>query len=234
MPVIVLSMSCADKKTETAAQTAATESQWITLFDGQTLNGWKRYNADSVGTMWKVEEGVILCQSQGGGEASGDGGSLITTRQFGNFELEVDFRLSTNGNSGILYHVVEVDSFPHDYNTGPEYQLLDDATSEYGDLKEEQKIAANYDMYAAASTKKVNPVGEWNTAKIIYNNGHVEHWLNGEKVLEFEEGSEEWLARYNASKWVDYAGWCKFKTGSIALQDHGNATWFRNIRIREL
>ncbi len=236
--VALLAISCAGNKSEnqeSSSETAVEEaSQWITLFDGETLNGWKRYNADSIGPLWKVEDGVIVCSSSGGGEAEGMGGSLVTLQKFGNFELTLDYKLSPGGNSGIMYHVVEADSFPHAYNTGPEFQLLDDGTDAYGELKAEQMTAANYDMYAPGDNKKVNPAGEWNSAKIIYNNGHVEHWLNGEKVLEFEESSEEWQQRYQKSKWVEYPGWCKFKTGAIALQDHGNLTWFRNVKVREL
>jgi len=95
---------------------------------------------------------------------------------------------------------------------------------------------SNYDMYAAPSTKKLNPVGEWNTAKIVYNDGKVEHWLNGEKVVEFDEGSEDFRERFNNSKWAsgDYPYWNTYKEGSIALQDHGAQVWYRNIRIRKL
>lgn len=236
--VALLAVSCDGNKKESGESsneaTADKAAEWITLFDGETLEGWKRYNADSIGPLWKVEDGVIVCASTGGGEAEGTGGSLVSLRKFGNFELTLDYKLSPDGNSGIMYHVVEADSFPHAYNTGPEFQLLDDGTDAYGQLKDEQMTAANYDMYAPSENKKVNPAGEWNSVKIIYNNGHVEHWLNGEKVLEFEEGSAEWQRRYQNSKWIEYPGWCKFKTGAIALQDHGNLTWFRNIKVREL
>lgn len=235
---LALTVACTGKKASTEGSSESTpasaEAEWTNLFDGQTLNGWKRYNAASIGPLWSVEDGVIVCKSTGGGEASGDGGSLITTTQYGNFELELEFKLSENGNSGILYHVVEADSLPHAYDSGPEYQLLDDATAAYGDLKEEQKAASLYDMYAAPATKKLNPVGEWNTARIVYNDGRVELYLNGEMTVSFDEGSEDWNERYNNSKWPEYPGWNKFKKGAIGLQDHGNATWFRNIRIREL
>ena len=89
-------------------------------------------------------------------------------------------------------------------------------------------------MYAASATKKVNPVGEWNTARLIYKNGHVEHWLNGEKVVEFDESSADFTERYKKSKWVDYPDWNKFKSGAIALQDHGAPVYYRNIKIRAL
>lgn len=208
---------------------------WVLLFDGKTLDGWKRYNADSIGPLWSVVDGAILCDGSGLGEGSGEmGGSLITTRQFGNFELILDFKLSEGGNSGILYHVVEDPKYKHDYETGPEFQLLDDKGWKGGDLTDAQKAGSNYDMHPASSSKKLNPAGEWNTARIVYNNGHVEHWLNGEKVVEFDENSDDFKQRYEKSKWTDYPDWNKAKRGAISLQDHGAPVYFRNIRIREL
>jgi hypothetical protein len=160
------------------------------------------------------------------------GGSLITTEKFDNFELQLEWKISPGGNSGILYHVVEKDEYGRAYETGPEYQLLDEPA--YGNISALNGTASNYDLYAPAENKIQNPPGEWNTSKIIYNNGHVEHWLNDMKVVEFEEGSDDWRGRYEKSKWIDYPGWCQYKSGSIGLQDHGHKIWFRNIRIRKL
>lgn len=207
---------------------------WELLFDGSTLSGWKRYGADSIGPLWSVKDGMIVCDGTGLGEGSGaHGGSLMTLKQYGNFELSVDWKISPGGNSGIIYHVVEKPEYKHDYETGPEMQVMDDAGWK-GDLKDAQKAGSNYDMYAAPATKKVMPVGEWNNAKIIYNNGHVEHWLNGEKVVEFQEGDADYQERYKKSKWVDFPGWNKYKSGSISLQDHGAPVYYRNIKIKAL
>ena len=207
---------------------------WELLFDGSSFDGWKRYNHDTIGPLWTIQHGEIVCDGTGFGEGSGDhGGSLMTTRTFGNFELSVEWKITPGGNSGILYHVVENPELHSDYETGPEYQVIDDA-GWVGDLKPAQKAGSNYDMFEAPPTKKLMPVGEWNTSRIIYNNGHVEHWLNGEKTVEFEEGSEEYNQRYQKSKWVDYPAWNKSKTGAISLQDHGAPVYYRSIKIRAL
>lgn len=208
---------------------------WQLLFDGQTLDGWKRFNHDTIGPLWSVKDGAILCDGEGLGEGSGAmGGSLVTTRQFGNFDLMLEYKLSEGGNSGVLYHVVEDPKYKYDYETGPEFQVLDDTGWKGGELKEAQLAGSNYDMYAAAASKKINPAGEWNTARIVYNNGHVEHWLNGEKVVEFDENSDDFKSRLESSKWKDYPDWNKSKTGAISLQDHGAPVYFRNIKIKEL
>jgi hypothetical protein len=211
-----------------------TSEGWQLLFDGESLTGWKRFNHDTIGPLWSVQDGTILCDGEGLGEGSGDmGGSLVTTQIFGNFDLILDYKLSQGGNSGILYHVVEDRKYKYDYETGPEFQLLDDSGWK-GELREEQKAGGNYDMYAAASSKKVKPAGEWNTARIVYYNGHVEHYLNGDKVVEFEENSDDFKSRYNNSKWKEHPDWNKTKSGAISLQDHGAPVYFKNIRIKEL
>jgi hypothetical protein len=221
--VLALFLSCTGK-----------ENEWISLFDGETLDGWKRYNADEIGPLWLVEDGAILCDGSGHGEGSPEhGGSLITIETFGNFELELEWKISEGGNSGIMYHVVEKPEYSHAYVTGPEFQVMDDAA---GSGNSKNLAGSSYDMYAAPPTKTLKPVGEWNTAKIVYKDGKVEHWLNGEKVVEFDENSEDFKERYNNSKWSSekYPSWNSYKEGSIALQDHGARVWYRNIRIKKL
>ena len=208
---------------------------WQLLFDGSTLDGWKRYGHDTIGPLWSVKDGAIVCDGKGLTEGTaGIGGSLMTTRQFGNFDLSLEWKISPGGNSGILYHVVEKPEYKHDYETGPEYQVMDDGGWPGEPLKPAQLAGSNYDMFEAPPTKKLMPVGEWNHARLVYNNGHVEHWLNGEKVVEFDENSEEFQKRYKASKWPEYPGWNKSKVGAISLQDHGAAVYYRNIKIKEL
>jgi hypothetical protein len=208
---------------------------WQLLFDGSTLNGWKRYNHDTIGPLWSVKEGAIVCDGKGLTEGTeGIGGSLMTTKQFGNFDLAFEWKVSPGGNSGVLYHVIEKPEYKHDYETGPEYQVLDDAGWTGEALKPAQLAGSNYDMFEAPATKKVMPVGEWNQGRLIYNNGHVEQWLNGEKVVEFDENSADYKKRYKKSKWVEYPGWNKSKVGAISLQDHGAPVYYRRIRIKEM
>ena len=244
----VLLMSCTTQ-TQTAGDESTTSATsgtsnkltpaeaadgWQLLFDGTTLTGWKRFNHDTIGPLWSVKDGAIVCDGSGLGEGSGTNrGSLHTTREFGNFDLVLDYKLSPGGNSGIIYHAVEDPKYTYDYETGPEYQLLDDAGWQ-GEIKDAQKAGSNYDMFPAPASKKLNPAGEWNTARIVYRDGHVEQWLNGEKILEFDENSDDFRARYKQSKWKDYPDWNKFKTGVISLQDHGAPVYFRNIKIKEL
>ena len=238
----VISGCCDEKKSsatdeaqvEQTAEVQKAESEWISLFNGQTLDGWKRYKADEITDLWIVEDGMILCNGKGGSEGAGQArGSLITLGQYDNFELVLDWKITPGANSGILYHIVEKPELAHAYETGPEYQLLDDVGFP-SPVTEMQKTAAAYDMYPASADKPLNPPGEWNTSKLVYNNGHVEHWLNGEKVVEYDESGEDWKARYDESKWGDYPQWGQYKKGAIGLQDHGGKIWFKNIKIKKL
>ncbi len=240
-----LLVSCSGREKSPAGESEVTpeiseevlSNGWISLFDGETLEGWKRYNADEIGPLWRVEGGAIMCDGEGHGEGSGEhGGSLITLETFGNFELELEWKISEGGNSGILYHVVEKPEYSHAYVTGPEYQVMDDPEGPVSEEQANKLAGSNYDMYAAPATKKLNPVGEWNTARIVYNDGKVEQWLNGEKVVEFDENSEDFKEKFNNSKWAsgEYPYWNTYKEGSIALQDHGAQVWYRNIRIKRL
>jgi len=238
-------LSCTGRVKSTAEKTEGIQDvdagqpaeEWVSLFDGEMLDGWKRYNADEIGPLWTVEDGAIKCDGTGHGEGSPDiGGSLITVQTFGNFDLELEWKISEGGNSGILYHIVEKPEYSHAYVTGPEYQVCDDGTDPVTEETANKKAGSNYDMYAAPADKKLNPVGEWNTARIIYNDGKVEQWLNGEKVVEFDENSADFQERFSKSKWAsgDYPYWNTYKDGSIGLQDHGAQVWYRNIRIKRL
>ena len=223
-----------EKKTEekeTAAEPAA--SEWISLFDGESFEGWDMYGPEPFTEHWEIHDGAIACNKDAGESNVGFFRSIMTKRDFGNFELELEYRIAKGGNSGIFYHVVEKEEWGHDYMSGPEFQVLDDEFSR-SETEPYKKVASNYGMQAAAETKKPNPHMQWNKVKLVYNNGHVEHWLNGEKVLEFEEGSQEWLDQKAKGKWGNSDSYAGSKIGRISLQNHGDAVWYRNIRIKEL
>ncbi len=200
---------------------------WELLFDGRTTDGWHSYLEDSA-SGWVVEEGTL----KGLGKGGDIGGDIVSDKKFSNFELKLEWKIGAQGNSGILYLVDEDPEYRAVYETGPEYQLLDDLDFPQ-ELKETQLTGSNYAMHPARNAE-IKPAGEWNTAKIIVDNGHVEHWLNGKKVVEYEMWSDPWKKRVSQGKWKDYPGYGSVKKGHIALQDHGSFVWFRNIRIREL
>lgn len=203
---------------------------WQLLFDGQTLNGWRDYNGTALTGPWEVVDGVI----QADGEGSDANGYIVTDKQYENFELQWDWKISKGGNSGMLYHVVERPQFAVPYITGPEYQLIDDANFAEP-LEEWQRCGVDYAMYLPDFSKiKVNPAGEWNTSKIIFDNGHVEYYMNGEKTIEFDAWTDDWFARKNSGKWANAPEYGLAKKGVICLQDHGYPAWFRNIKIKEL
>lgn len=215
--------------TDTPVDTTAT-NEWITLFDGTSTAGWRGFNRDTLPAGWTIEDGALKTGGQGG-EMGGD--IIYADQQFDNFELMLDWKLTAGGNSGVFYHVVEGDDYEAAYFTGPEFQLIDD-TGYPDQLTDKQLAGGDYDMYAADSTKQVNPPGEWNSARVIYQPNHVEYWLNGKKVVEFDPTSEDWKQRRANSKWKDFPDYAKAKSGYIGLQDHGSPVWFRNIKVREL
>jgi hypothetical protein len=203
-------------------------SGWRLLFDGKSTAGWRGYRSKTAPGSWKVENGSLLSRRQMG-VSSGD---IITTDQFDDFELLVDWKMTKGNNSGIIYRATE----EHDqvWQSGPEYQVLDNS----GHLDGLNKLASAGACYAVFAPVKdmARPVGEWNTAKIVARGKHVEHWLNGEKVLEYDVDSDVWKAHVKTSKFFPTAygqgNWGRAQRGHIGLQDYGGAIEFRNIKIR--
>ena len=208
---------------------------WELLFDGKTMSGWKDYNGTSLTEPWHVVDGCI----QAKGSGSDGNGYIVTDKEFDNFILDWDWKLSNGGNSGMLYHVVENPYFKVPYVTGPEYQLIDvegwEKKNAPTKLEEWQKLGVDYAMHIPDYSKmKINPQGEWNNSRIVFDNGHVEHWLNGQKILEFEAWTDDWYARKNSGKWSHAPEYGLARTGVICLQDHGDPASFRNIKIKRL
>lgn len=206
----------------------APEKPGISLFNGRDLSGWRPFR-NAPNNSWEVVDGVLHCKGYQAG-APHLRGDLITENQYENFDLTLEWKISPQGNSGIMFRVSE--AFGQTYATGPEYQLIDDEGYP-GELKPENKTACNYDLHVATD-KVLRPAGEWNEARLRVNGHLVSHFLNGQKVLEYELHSEDWKTRVANSKWKDFPGYGTEKKGHIALQDHGNEVWFRNIRLTVL
>jgi len=202
----------------------------VSLFNGNSLSGWHGFNKSGEIKNWAIEDGAMVCL---GAAKDAEGGDIVSDKQYGNFELSWEWKISKGGNSGVMYHVIENRKYKSPYETGPEYQMIDDEGFPEK-LEDWQKTGADYAMYTANEKKKAKPIGEWNTSKIVYNNGHVEHWLNGEKIVEFNATADEWKKKKAEGKWKDFPGYGSAKKGGIALQDHGNKAWFKNITIKEL
>ncbi len=228
--IVLLAWACKQGKKQdtnnTPVTNEVTSNTWVSLMDSTR---WRGYNMDHLPNNWVVKNGIIECF----GKAGDMGGDIITKEQFENFELQLEWKISEGGNSGIFYNVVEDTIYHSPYQTGPEYQLLDDVG--FPDpLEDWQKTGADYAMYVANDQKTLKPVGEWNTTKIIVNNGKVEHWLNGAKIVEFDRFSEDWKEKRNSGKWSEYPDYGKASSGHLALQDHGAGVWFRNVRVKRL
>ena len=251
--VIIVLAACSGNKTaedleeKTSEETSSNEEEssnkltdaeieegWILLFDGETTDQWRGYNQETFPTKgWAVKDDVLMVLKSGT-EEEGFGGDIITKKQFGNFELQLDFMVKDTSNSGILYLVREFEGQPIWHNA-PEYQILDNQTYlDMGSMDMTTHLTGdNYDLHAAPEDYS-NTVSEWNTARIIVNSNHVEHWLNGNKTVEYEIGSEEWEALVKESKFAEYPEYGRAKMGHIGIQDHGYEVRFRNIKIKPL
>ncbi len=220
-------VSCGQKEQKINTLTEAQIAEgWELLFNGADMSKWKLYNGGEP-TGWKIEEGVM----KNSGVGSDFGGDIITVKQYSNFELVLEWKIAPRSNSGVFYRVQEGVAQAI-YQTGPEYQLIDDKGWPEK-LQADQYSGANYGMHAPVNAK-VKPIDDWNETRIVINGNHVEHWLNGVKVVDYEFYTDDWYARKNAGKWKDVATYGIAETGHIGLQDHGGLTMFRNIRIKEL
>ena len=201
----------------------ADESGWVNLFDGKTLAGWKSYSGKPIGSQWVVEDGALHLTGGGGGD-------LVTDKEFQDFELQFQWKVSPGANSGVMYRVRLGDKAP--YLSGPEYQVLDDSKHRDGG-NPKTSAAALYGLIAG-SNRELKPVGEWNSSTIVLKGNHVEHWLNGRKVVETDIGTDGWNSMIADSKFKDWKQFGGSKKGLICLQDHGDKVWFRDLKIREL
>ena len=208
--------------------TAAEEAEgWQLLFDGDDLDQWRGYQRDTPPASWQPQDSVLAFA------AAEDRGDLMTREQFSDFEFHYDWRISEGGNSGVIYRVTEDSDQP--WHTGPEMQVLDDERhpDARAGVDGNRTAGSLYDMIAP-TPGVVNPAGEWNEARIVARGNTVEHWLNGQKVVEYEVGSAAWDSLYDASKFNTLDGFGVQEQGHIVLQDHNDPVWFRNLKIRAL
>jgi hypothetical protein len=210
-------------------------NDWRMLFDGKTFAGWRGFHSDKVPEGWVIEDGCIK-KTAAKGLLDRIGHDLITIDQFSDFELLIEWKLSPRGNSGIKYLVTE--SLPPSGGSGIgfEYQVLDDEKhpdAKMG-LNGNRTAGALYDLIAPIEERKLKPAGQFNETRIIVKGNKIEHWLNGIKVVEFERGSADLKERIAKSKFKDNKEFGESAKGHILLQDHGDAVWYRNIKIRNL
>lgn len=225
-----------EKKTTTAdaAATTAADSGWVSLFDGKTTAGWHSYGKTTVGEAWKVSDGAIyLDTTQKADWQIKGGGDIVTNDEYENFHFKLEWKISPNGNSGVIFYVHEdTTKYKYVWNTGPEMQVLDNDGHADGKIIK-HRAGDLYDL-VSCSKETVKPVGEWNEAEIVSNNGKLDFFLNGTNVVSTTVWDSSWKQMLAGSKFKDMKDFGTYKKGRIALQDHGNTVWYRNIKIKKL
>ncbi len=221
------SSSAGASEAEPTSYSEPSSGDWIVLFDGTSTDHWRGYRKDHLPSAWVIEEGTLAFKP-----GSGEGGDIITRDQFGSFELELEWKVAPGGNSGIFYLVTESEDYDYVWLTGPEMQILDNAA--HPDAQYEKHRAGDLYDLIASRVDASKPAGAWNQVRIVLKDGHLEHWLNGQKVVETQLWTPAWDQLVAKSKFRDMEGFAKARQGHIALQDHGDPVWFRNIRVRPL
>jgi len=220
---VVLTLSACATGAQSGTAAMAKRGEWRTMFDGKTAGAWRGYKMDTMPSGWTVANGTL-----GKVKATGD---IISRDEFGDFEFEMDWKLEKGGNSGLFYRGSE--EFDRVYWSAPEYQLLDDANAPDGKNRLTSAGAA-YGLYAPPAGA-VKAAGEWNSTRLVVKGAHVEHWLNGTKLLEYELWSPDWEAKVQGSKFKAWPTYGRGRKGHIAIQgDHNGALTLRNVRVREL
>jgi hypothetical protein len=225
--------SQSEKKIDEPA-TDKPDEGWVSLFDGKTLAGWHNYGKTTIGEAWKVADGTIyLDTTKKAGWQTAQGGDIVSAEEYENFDLKLEWKIAPGGNSGIIFYVHEdTTKYKYVWNTGPEMQVLDN------DLHSDGKIPKHRagDLYDLISckTETVKKPGEWNEAEIISKDGNLDFFLNGTNVVSTMLWDDAWKKLVAGSKFKEWPDFGTYKKGHIALQDHGNTVWYRNIKIKKL
>lgn len=210
---------------------ASSNKGWQKLFDGKSTSGWHTYGKQQAGAAWKVDNGALYLDAKN--KTKETGGDLVTNEEFSNFHLKLEWKISKNGNSGIIFFVNEdLSKYPASYNTGPEMQVLDNDGHADGKINK-HRAGDLYDLIASSS-EPVKPVGQWNKVEIVANNGKLDFFMNGTKVVSTTMWDDQWKKMVAGSKFKTMPGFSIYKSGKIALQDHGDEVWYRNIQIKRL
>src|SRR3954469_25139050 len=216
--------------------TANTKSNdWVSLFDGKSTNGWHTYGRTTVGSAWDIDSGALhLSPPKKMKEfQNSEGGDIVTNDDYENFDLKLEWKIAPKGNSGIIFLVQEdTTKYKYTWNTGPEMQVLDN--NGHPDAKIIKHRAGDLYDLISSSTETVKPAGQWNEAEIKLNQGKLELFLNGANVVTTTLWDDAWNKLVAGSKFKDMPGFAKSHSGKIALQDHGNEVWYRNIQIKKL
>ncbi|WP_425637757.1 3-keto-disaccharide hydrolase [Algoriphagus yeomjeoni] len=229
--------SCSGEKTvetevEEVTVSESQEEEWVDLFANNNFSKWHKYNGGDAIDGWKIENGEVYLDVKNIDREAGEGGDIVTNEEFENFHLKYDWKIAENGNSGLIFYVQEAPEYENTYNTGLEMQVLDN------DGHPDAKIISHragdlYDLIVS-SEETVKPHGEWNSAEIISNNGQLDLILNGTTVVSTTLWTPEWEALVADSKFKDMPNWGTFKKGRIALQDHSDLVYFKNVMIKKL
>ena len=225
--VLMVGLLAAQDNTLTEEEKSA---GWKLLFDGKSTDGWRGYKMDKIPPGWKADNGVLARVAGGaGGKGAGGGDDIVTLDEYESFDLVLEWKITPGGNSGVLYRVVEKSATS--WHESPEMQVLDNL--KWPNRSKKELAGACYDM-VAPSKDVTRPPGEWNKARLVVDGNKVEHWLNGEKMVEYEIGSEDWNKRVAASKFKDKPLFAKAPKGRICLQDHSDRIEYKNIKIKVL
>jgi len=221
-----------DSKTDTAENKI---EDWVSLYNGKDFTGWHSYGKDSVGSAWKTEDSAIhLKPLQRNSWQSANGGDLVTDEEYGNFDLKLEWKISEAGNSGIFFYVHEdLTKFKNPNQSGLEMQINDDAHNENG-MIEKQRAGDLVGLVPSSSAKFLKPAGEWNQSEIKSNRGKLDFFMNSHHVLSTTLWNDDWQDLVDDSKFKKIENYGTYKKGRIALQDHGEEVWFRNIMIKKL
>lgn len=241
--ISTLLLSCANSKLLHDANALESDNQlsskekadgWVLLFDGQTKNGWQKFDGSPTGAAWTIENGTLFLNTAKKEQwQTQDGGDIVTDESYGNFHLKLDWKIAPNGNSGIMFHVNQQEKqYQWPWQTGPEMQILDN--NGHPDAKIIKHRAGDLYDLISAQPETAKPAMQWNHAEIIVQNSKLQLWLNHVKVVETTLWNDQWRTMISNSKFKDMKGFGSYNTGKIALQDHGDTVWFKNIKIKKL